>query len=79
MFVLTIQKRSRFESALQSIICNYAPVEEGLLAISTNITTYHNLAVLLVVQVEKAKVRSYHFIQYLLGVVPSRKEGGQTS
>ena len=33
---------------------------------------------LLVAQIGKAKVRTYHFIQYLLGVVPLRKEGEQT-
>ena len=48
-----------------------------LLAVSTNITTCHNLAALLLAQIGKVKVRKYHFIQYLLGVMPLRK-GEQT-
>ena len=54
--------------------------EKELSAISTNITTYHSLAVLLVTQIGKRKVQNYHFIQYvhLLRVVPLRNKGGQT-
>ena len=55
--------------------------EKELSAISTNITTYHSLAVLLVTQIGKRKVQNYHFTQYvyLLRVVPLRNKGGQTN